>query len=436
LRARIGRALTATHEYHRAIDFYEAILREAGVESAINTNMNSQIHTPSELVPLSHDLARLYLKLGRAESAVRVLENALHDKTYCGTSSTSESKDDSKENYGNTNKIRSNLGGADIDDMRQDVLTLLILVQVREKSEGFSTRDVSITLEQTRNCQQEIIAALRTGGGAKEVVDSERQRLSELSQRLGAWLLSVGREKEAEKELQASLESNPQNTETMLTLANLYKSRGLDDSSAVELCRSQCRKVISSDPSNEAATIILSETLFNSDEPDAAIVPLQDLLKRVPNNYHALEKLIILLRRSGRLVEVPEYIESALKNDSRAVSHSGYHFCNGLYNRYTNDPIASVTSFNQCRRDKDWGPDALVHMIELYLNPDNDAVWATDGINDGERNVDDSRAEHIAVAESLILELEPKARDKRRLAVLKNYAALATRQKSKVEEVC
>ena len=94
---------------------------------------------------------------------------------------------------------------------------------------------------------------------------------------------------------------------TPIPIRTCYTSnahRGMENTTAVELCRVQCRKVISSDPSNEAATIILSETLFDSEAPGAAITPLEELLARAPNNYHALEKIIILLRRSGRLKEV------------------------------------------------------------------------------------------------------------------------------------
>merc|ERR1711871_799369 len=200
--------------------------------------------------------------------------------------------------------------------------------------------------------------------------------------------------KEAEVELSASLEVNPHNIETMLTLANMYRSKGNDDPAAVELCRSQCRKVISSDPTNEA------------------VIPLQELLKECPSNYHALEKIIILLRRSGRLDEVPPYIEAASKADTRSSSHPGYHFCCGLYARFTNDPIKAVQEFNRARRDAEWGPDALVYMIELYLNPDNDSAWEGMGTSASEAAVDENHAENIAVAESLLEELTPKARDK------------------------
>lgn len=66
LRARIGKALTATHEYHRAVAFYENILNDAGPDLS------------TEIIYLSHDLARLYIKLGRIESATRVLQLVLY----------------------------------------------------------------------------------------------------------------------------------------------------------------------------------------------------------------------------------------------------------------------------------------------------------------------------------------------------------------------
>jgi tetratricopeptide repeat protein 21B len=40
--------------------------------------------------------------------------------------------------------------------------------------------------------------------------------------------------------------------------------------------------------------------------------------------------------------------------------------------RYTNNPNDALKEFNSCRRDPEWGQDALYHMIELFLNPDND----------------------------------------------------------------
>ena len=406
LRARIGRALTATHEFHRAVDFYEAALREERSNALEESKTKGKSHQ-SDIVSLSHGLAGLYLKLGRGENAARVLEEALHSQKH----------------------DRSAVSGKDIEDLRQDVQTLLLLTKVKEASEH-SRGEVSQTLELAKKCQEDVIQVMRINGASVDLTETEKSKLSEISQRLGGWLLLNDKQSDAEEELKFSLQADPHNIETMLTLANLYRSRGVEDMSAVELCRAQCKKVISSDPSNEAATIILSESMFTSEEPDAAVTPLQDLLRRAPNNYHALEKLTLLLRRSGRLEEVPPFIEGSIKADSRADSHPGYHFCKGLYARFTKDPIKAVTEFNQARRDSEWGPDALVHMIELYLNPDNDSVW-----DDKESGpLDDTTSENISVAEVLLRELEPKARDKRRLSILQNYCLLATRQQKNIDE--
>lgn len=77
LRSRIGRALVATHEYHRAVDFYEKGIKEigkalSGAAAAANSGPGRKTTKkgPSgnskyaDLVQLSHDLAKLYIKLG------------------------------------------------------------------------------------------------------------------------------------------------------------------------------------------------------------------------------------------------------------------------------------------------------------------------------------------------------------------------------------
>jgi tetratricopeptide repeat protein 21B len=78
LRGRIGRALVATHEYHRAVEFYEAAIRE--LNKAVTQQQLDKKSGPADkkrsgggsgstgaandIVVLSHDLSKLYIKLG------------------------------------------------------------------------------------------------------------------------------------------------------------------------------------------------------------------------------------------------------------------------------------------------------------------------------------------------------------------------------------
>lgn len=78
-----GRALVATHEYHRAVEFYESAIRELnkalstapqmagpagsrGSTEVVKKNTSSgNAGAGSDLVVLSHDLSKLYIKLGK-----------------------------------------------------------------------------------------------------------------------------------------------------------------------------------------------------------------------------------------------------------------------------------------------------------------------------------------------------------------------------------
>lgn len=74
LRGRIGRALVATHEYHRAVDFYEKSIKELFKTLALLSSGDgptggrkkalANAVKYADLVNLSHDLAKLYIKLG------------------------------------------------------------------------------------------------------------------------------------------------------------------------------------------------------------------------------------------------------------------------------------------------------------------------------------------------------------------------------------
>ena len=52
---------------------------------------------------------------------------------------------------------------------------------------------------------------------------------------------------------------------------------------------------------------------------ETAIYHFQQLLESKPTHYVALAQLVLLMRRSGRLAEVPRYLRMAEKSSPRAV---------------------------------------------------------------------------------------------------------------------
>ena len=101
---RIGRTLVATHEYHRAVDFYEQAIKQSMQEGSRGGGGSGMNGKSSESISLSHDLAKLFSKLDRHESAIRVLNRAIHE-TF-----------------------------RDVTDYRQNVSTMLLLADVFGKS--------------------------------------------------------------------------------------------------------------------------------------------------------------------------------------------------------------------------------------------------------------------------------------------------------------
>lgn len=409
LRIKIGKALTATHEYHRAIDFYEASLREL-----------SQAQLPSSTlsytVPISHDLCRIYLKLGRYEAAGRVLQQALHTDF------------------------------SDISDMIDNVETLKMLYTVEVEN----TPETAIeTLEKAKDLQRDVVSAVKSSSmSTLDSVTKQREKLSEIFCMLASAYSehhgSDGLDGDTiEKYLTESLQHNPQNIKSMYQLARVRYSRNEN-----EKCIIQCNKILTVAPDNEQAAIMLADVLAKDEKAceGPCLMPLKRLLERYPNNYLALERLLYYLRKLGMLEEAPKYIEYAEKNDCRYNSHAGYHFCKGLYSRYTNDVNKAILEFNYTRVDNGhWGTEGLAHMIELYLNPDQEGAWEE---KEGESEMTNAGSENVKVAMALLHDLKPRAkyvccciasfvivsRDHKRVTVLENYVLLATKQKSNIDK--
>lgn len=308
--------------------------------------------------------------------------------------------------------------------MRQDVTTLLLLAKVQRLA---LPEEAMTSLKRAFATQKELIHRLRSATSAAasaDVMERERSMLSDISEQLGVYHAASQEMQSAEQAFLDAIQQNPQNTRAMQGLAKILFDRG-----DKEQCQAQCVKILTAVPTAEEAAVLLSEVLFHSDKPEEAVTPLQELLKLVPNNYPALEKAISLLRRAGQLELAMPLLKNAETTDRRCLTHAGYHYCQGLYARFTNDIGKAISEFNLARKDEIWGAQALTHMVELYLNPDQEGAWEEKEAGP----LDDATRANIAAAEELLRELRPVARDQKRVRVLENYCGLATRNKASVE---
>jgi len=78
---------------------------------------------------------------------------------------------------------------------------------------------------------------------------------------------------------------------------------------------------------------MLANLMLMKEKPEDAINIYMQLLDKKPDNFNALAQLIELLRRAGRLSDVPKFIEKAEKVAARS-SMAGLFFTKGLFYRY------------------------------------------------------------------------------------------------------
>lgn len=426
LRARIGKTLVSTHEYHRAVEFYESAVRQilqklqqqsAAAAAAEETKdargggggggggggrgAAAQAALSTEDFGLVLDLAALYRRLGRHESATRLLNDVL-------------------------------AAGADESRLRRRhrVQALLQLSLVQQSTGATDAQQTSLL--QAHGLQREHLATLRASSvslvaAQRERIEEEKVFFAAICCQLGAALLAEGELAEAERYYEEAIKADAQCVAAMLGLAQVALRRGDWDK-----CQAQCSKVLTGAPTHRDAAVLLSETLLrSSNDPEAAAAPLVAYLALLPSDYLALDKAITLLRRAGQLPEAQRLLKEAEQHDRRHLAQPGYHFCLGLYARFTNDVGKAIAAFNLARRDSLFAAFSLAHMIELYLNPDQDGIWEEKDSGP----VDEDTRQHIAAAEELLRELKQAAgSEDMRVRVLEAYCLLSTRNKVAVDK--
>ncbi|KAM5280322.1 tetratricopeptide repeat protein 21B [Ctenodactylus gundi] len=384
LASKIGKALVKTHNYSKAITYYEAALK-SGQQNY-----------------LCYDLAELLLKLKLYDKAKGVLQHALaHDPVN------------------------------ELSTLMEDGRAQVLLAKVYSKMGRLG--DAITSLQQARELQTRVLKRVQME--QPDAVPAQKHLAAEICAEIAKHSVAQQDYEKAIVFYREALVHCETDNKIMLELARLYLAQGDPDA-----CLRHCVLLLQSNQDNEAATMMMADIMFMKQDYEQAVFHLQQLLERKPDNYMTLSRLIDLLRRSGKLDDVPRFFSMAEKRNSRAKLEPGFQYCKGLYLWYTGEPNDALRHFNKARKDSDWGQNALYNMIEICLNPDNETIGGEVFENlDGDLGNSTEKQESVQLAvrtaEKLLKELKPQTLQGHvQLRILENYCLMATKQKPNAEQ--
>jgi len=161
-------------------------------------------------------------------------------------------------------------------------------------------------------------------------------------------------------------------------------------------------------------------------------------LERHPNNFEALARLIDLLRRAGKLADCQQFLDLAERSSAKIPLSPGYNYCKGLHAWYSGNSHMALKHFNLARKDSLWGEKAVLLMIKICLNPDNETTGGEVFQNTEPESLVADRKENdmlsVKAAEKLLHDLRPtNAQSAMTVRILENYCLIATKVKNNVE---
>ncbi|KAJ3030267.1 UNVERIFIED_CONTAM: Tetratricopeptide repeat protein 21B [Siphonaria sp. JEL0065] len=383
LACKIGKALVKTHDYARAISYYETALGKN------SPNASS----------LRFDLAELYFKLKNYEDVERTVVEALdHPRS-----------DDSTV-------------------MSLDVKLNLLAAKACRASGKYEKAISSFT--KARDIQLRIISGESIVNDFTELKAVVAEICFELGETYSKHLNDIG---QALVYYNEAIQQYPLHQKSSLAICRLSITKN-DLSTA----QSQCTSLLKLDPDNQAATIIMAELQYLNNSYSAAVSHYKTLLEKQPTQFSALRKAVEMMRRAGKMSDAQQFFDLVEKSSfgRKILLHAGYHFCKGLQYRYTNSPNEALKEFNYARRDSEWGQESLYNMVEIFLNPDNETMGGDvlEAAADSSGSGDQSDADILALltADKLIKEL-PQNPKSIRTQILECHAWMATKQKAEIE---
>lgn len=381
LTSKMGSALVETHHFARAVNYYK---------DTIKTTDDPE---------LKLQLADLYMQLKQYDKAEQLL-----------TQEVGSEKDKKIE---------------DLVSLRYRTKLYMLLSQIYEKS-GKMSLALAI-LKEGRDNQNRVrkLSSLEQSGISQEVINTS----VDISMGLADLCINSREHEQAINHFKDALFISPDNHKTLAALAKLYIQMNY-----LDLCQQTCTNLLNIDPENEAASVMMADIAFRKIDFDMALFHFTQLLSKQPINWTALVRLVEIMRRTGNIENVSQYLQQAEEHCSK--KEPGFCYATGLYEWYSGNLNTALRNFNNARQDPEWGKPAIYNMIEICLNPDDEML--NEQLMDGDdTEYRDSRSMAIKTAERLLKELKQKSNmtmeEMLKYRVLGNFLLLATKDKHNIE---
>jgi tetratricopeptide repeat protein 21B len=310
LQLKLGSVLVACHDYNTAMRFYEEASK-------------SQTDRPA----LQLSLAELYMKLNMFDKA-EVLRHSILKKQ---------------------GRIE------DVSVLIAAVKTLRMQAVVLGKEKRTKLAIESLT--RARNLQHSILSRLR--GEQADVIRQQRQVLASLCHELAVFHNDVRDVEAATSLFNESLRHDEKHIPSMYALTSLLLDKGKSDDA-----QQWCSKILKVNAANEEAAIMLADIMFQKGNFEGAIFQFKQLLGHRPNHWVCLSMLLHLLRKAGRTGEAKRFVDKW-----RTSTDAGFHYCKGLFSRFTRESALALHQFNAARLDVTWGRLCVEAMLGIYLDP-------------------------------------------------------------------
>ncbi|CAK8690557.1 unnamed protein product [Clavelina lepadiformis] len=379
LASKIGQAMIKTHDYKKAIAYYETAISNG-----------QQKHLRFELVDL-------LLKLKNYTKAERVLQQAAEEQQV----------------------------GSDLEVQMNETRRFMLLATLFRKSSRHA--EELQALKEAREVQARVLKRVQVEQPDGAI--AQKRLTANICSQLANHAYTHSNDlQQAIIHHKEALIYCEDDVDTMLDLAKLYLQTGDLDS-----CQQYCMQALRvSTNHQDQASMMLADVMFSKKQYKDAIYHYEQLLEAKPEHYEALARLIGLLRRGGQLDAALRFLKLAEEKagEGKAAMDAGYQYCKGLYEWYSGKPHTALQLFNRARCDGEWKEKALENMIRICLNPNQRTLGGEvfESINESAPGKDSNA---LSTAERLVKEF--KSSDPFKAQVLDNMVLVSTKHKPNAE---